>query len=75
MLSGVGLARRGVVRPGAHADLAIFDPELVTDRATFKKPFQYCDGIDHVLVNGRFALRDGELTGQSPGRLLRRGEP
>ncbi|PYN98668.1 MAG: hypothetical protein DMD91_14405 [Candidatus Rokuibacteriota bacterium] len=67
----LGLADRGVIRPGAKADLVVFDPRRVSDRATYEAPHQYPDGIQHVVVNGRFVIRDGEHTGSLPGRVLR----
>ncbi len=67
----LGLADRGIIRPGAKADLVVFDPRRVSDRATYEAPHQYPDGIQHVVVNGRFVIRDGEHTGSLPGRVLR----
>ncbi len=62
---------RGVIAPGAFADLVAFDPATVADRATFEQPHQYPAGIPHVMVNGTFVLRDGEHTGARTGRVLR----
>jgi N-acyl-D-amino-acid deacylase len=67
----MGLAERGYLRPGYHADVTIFDPATVTDRATFENPHQAATGIRYVLVNGRFTLDDGRLTSERPGRALR----
>jgi N-acyl-D-amino-acid deacylase len=67
-----GLAGRGVVRPGAYADLCVFDPETVIDRATFAEPTLPAAGIDHVFVNGRPVWSEGKPTGARPGRALRR---
>lgn len=69
-----GLAGRGVVRRGAFADLAVVDPAVVTDRADYADPRRPADGVDHVLVNGTLALRDGALTGATSGRGLRWAE-
>ena len=71
---GVPLMRnKGRVRIGADADLAIFDPDMVLDRATFAEPAQASAGIPHVLVNGQFVVRDGELVeGVMPGQAIRR---
>ena len=68
----LGLRDRGVVREGAFADLVVFDPATVADRATYERPAVYPDGIDVVIVNGVVAVRDGVETGARPGRLLRR---
>lgn len=68
----VGLRDRGVVREGAFADLVVLDPQRVADTATFTQPHQYPEGIRHVLVNGRFAVYEGEQTQERAGRVLRR---
>jgi N-acyl-D-aspartate/D-glutamate deacylase len=60
-------ADRGLIRTGYVADLTIFDPQTVNDRATFEQPHQYPAGIPLVIVNGVPVLRDGELTGLLPG--------
>jgi N-acyl-D-amino-acid deacylase len=62
---------RGIVRPGARADLVAFDPDTVADRATFERPHQYPVGIPYVWVNGVPVLRGGEHTGARPGRTAR----
>ena len=67
----VGLADRGLLRPGMAADITVFDPETVNDRATFEKPHQPSVGITYVLVNGQIVLRRGEMTSARPGRGLR----
>ncbi|HHX39854.1 MAG TPA: D-aminoacylase [Armatimonadetes bacterium] len=72
--SRLGLRQRGVIRPGARADLVVFDPETVLDTATFVTPASYPRGIEHVFVNGVAVVRDGEETGARPGRVLRRGQ-
>lgn len=69
----VGLRDRGVVRAGYFADLTLFDPATVCDRATFEAPVQTSVGIAAVIVNGTPVLRDGVPTGARPGRGLRRG--
>jgi N-acyl-D-amino-acid deacylase len=71
--SRVGLIDRGVVREGAFADLVLLDPKTVADTATYADPHRYPAGICHVLVNGRFAVQDGEQTQERAGRVLRRG--
>jgi len=68
----LGLRDRGVIREGAIADLVVFDPETVVEGAIDTAPARYPVGIDHVVVNGRLAIRDGAETGERPGRLLRR---
>lgn len=67
----MGIQDRGLVREGMAADLVVFDPYLVETRATFEEPRRYPKGIPHVLVNGEFVVRDGELTGDRPGRTIR----
>jgi N-acyl-D-amino-acid deacylase len=69
--TNLGLADRGFLRRGAFADVVVFDPATVADRATFDKPHQYAVGMRHVLVNGVPVLRDGEHTGALPGRALK----
>ncbi len=66
-----GLADRGLLRPGMFADITVFDPRTVADRATFTQPHQPSVGIVHVFVNGQAVLRDGRLTDARPGRGLR----
>ena len=66
----LGLKDRGVVAVGARADLVVFDSRRVCDRATYQDPHQYPAGIEHVLVNGTFVIKDGQHTGSLPGRLL-----
>jgi N-acyl-D-amino-acid deacylase len=67
----LGLRDRGVVRPGAIADLVLFDPEEVRDRATYQEPTLPAGGFDHVWVGGRPVWEDGRATGETPGRGLR----
>jgi N-acyl-D-aspartate/D-glutamate deacylase len=67
----VGLADRGLVKPGMYADITVFNPATVIDRATFEKPHQTSAGIEYVLVNGKAVLRKGQLTSERPGRGLR----
>ncbi len=70
-----GLADRGVLRPGACADLVVFDAERIVDVGTFEEPNQGPEGVLHVLVNGTPIVRDGEHTGERPGRVLRATAP
>jgi N-acyl-D-amino-acid deacylase len=67
-----GLADRGLVRPTLSADLTVFDPSTVCDRATYAEPVLPPTGIRWVLVNGRVAVEDGEVVGQHAGQVLRR---
>jgi N-acyl-D-amino-acid deacylase len=68
----IGQPDRGVVRPGAFADLTVFDPEKVIDKSTYTDPFHYSEGIVYVVVNGQLVLDQGKPTGAKPGRALRR---
>jgi N-acyl-D-amino-acid deacylase len=66
------LADRGLLRPGFAADIAVFDPARVIDRSTYEAGRTPAEGVDHVVVNGTLALENGEPTGATPGRALRR---
>ena len=70
--SNLGLRDRGRLADGMAADIVVFDPATVTDRSTWEDPHQFSEGVVHVLVNGELALQAGELTGETPGRWLRR---
>ncbi|MBI5581409.1 MAG: D-aminoacylase [Deltaproteobacteria bacterium] len=70
--SRLGLADRGLVRPGYAADLVLFDPSVVAARATFENPHQYPMGISLVMVNGKVAARNGNPTAERAGRVLRK---
>jgi len=69
--SHLKLKRRGTLKVGYFADIAIFDPAKIEDHATFENPHQYATGMNHVFVNGIQVLKDGEHTGAKPGRALR----
>ncbi|ACY48247.1 N-acyl-D-amino-acid deacylase family protein [Rhodothermus marinus] len=69
----LNLKDRGVLRPGAYADVVVLDLNRVQDRATFTDPHRYAEGVVHVFVNGQAVLLDGKLTGARPGRALRKG--
>ena len=71
--SRLGLTDRGRLAEGLRADIVVFDPETVQDRATFEDPHQYPEGIPWVLVNGVVAVDNGEFVGVRAGRVLRRG--
>jgi N-acyl-D-amino-acid deacylase len=68
--TNLGLDHRGFIKDGMFADIVIFDPRTIADRATFDKPHQYAVGMKHVFVNGVQVLKDGEHTGAKPGRAL-----
>ncbi|MFZ0062475.1 MAG: D-aminoacylase [Pyrinomonadaceae bacterium] len=68
--TNLGLDRRGFLRAGMFADVVVFDPATIADRATFENPHQYSVGVKHVFVNGVQVLKDGEHTGAKPGRAL-----
>jgi len=67
----IQLQDRGVIRPGAYADLVAFDPDTIRDTATFTDPHQYPRGINLVVVNGRITVQGGEMTGTLAGRPIR----
>ncbi len=66
----MGFADRGLLRPGMKADVIIFDPERVRDKATFAEPHQYAEGFSFVIVNGTVVLDDGKMTEARPGQVL-----
>ena len=68
----IGLADRGAVRVGARADLAVFDPTAMRATGSFEEPNRLAEGMRHVLVNGAFAVENGQITGVRAGRALRR---
>ena len=69
----LGMKNKGRIEVGADADIAVFDPARVIDRATFENPAQYSDGIPYVLVQGRFVVKDGALQENvAPGQAVRR---
>jgi N-acyl-D-amino-acid deacylase len=69
--TNIGIRGRGLLAEGQFADVVVFDPETVTDHATFEEPHQYATGVEHVFVNGVQVLSDGEHTGATPGRIVR----
>ena len=71
--AALGLADRGTILVGNAADLVLFDPETIADRASFDDPHQYSEGIEMVIVNGVVVIDRGEHTGALAGRALRRG--
>ncbi|MFB6201751.1 MAG: amidohydrolase family protein [Halorhabdus sp.] len=70
----LGLPDRGRVREGYLADLVAFDPDAVRANASYDNPMRHADGVEHVLVDGEFVVRDGEVTGERPGSVLRSAE-
>ena len=69
--SNLKIKKRGAIKEGFFADLAIFDPKNIQDNATFENPMQYATGMVHVFVNGTQVLKDGEHTGALPGRVVK----
>lgn len=65
------ISKRGKLKAGYYADIVVFDPDRITDHATFEDPHQYATGMLHVFVNGSQVLKDGEHTGALPGRVVR----
>ena len=70
--AALGLVDRGLVRKGSWADITVFDPARIIDRATYDDPHQYAVGVSTVLVNGEVVVDGGDHTGALPGRVLRR---
>jgi N-acyl-D-amino-acid deacylase len=66
----LGIERRGVIKEGSFADIVVFDPQTIRDRATFDKPHQYAAGVNYVLVNGQVVLDNGRHTGARAGRAV-----
>jgi N-acyl-D-amino-acid deacylase len=69
--TNLGLDHRGFLQPGMYADVVVFDPATIADKATYEKPHQYAVGVRHVFVNGVAVLKDGAHTGAKPGRALK----
>lgn len=68
----MGLKDRGLIMEGMWADITIFDPNTIIDKATYEDPHQYPEGIEYVLVNGEIVIEKGEYTGAMPGKVLRK---
>ena len=66
----LGWTDRGAIQQGYWADVVVFDPKTVIDKATFFKPHQYSVGVEHMIIRGRFVLKSGKMTGQRPGRPI-----
>lgn len=69
----LGLAGRGVIKKGNFADIVVFDPRLIRDRATYQNPYRYAAGIEYVIVNGKLAVKQSGYTGERAGQVLRKG--
>jgi N-acyl-D-aspartate/D-glutamate deacylase len=66
------MRNKGRLRPGADADIVVFDPARVIDRATYEDPARYAEGMEYVLVSGEFVVRNGRVVeGATPGRPIR----
>lgn len=70
----IGLKDRGTISERAYADIVVFDPETIDDRATFADPHNYPEGIEVVIVNGKVVVENGEFLGVSSGKVLRKGD-
>jgi N-acyl-D-amino-acid deacylase len=68
----LGISSRGVLAKNAYADIVVFDPEIVEDKADYTNPYQFPRGVEYVLINGSIVLKENSLTGLNPGRVLRR---
>jgi dihydroorotase/N-acyl-D-amino-acid deacylase len=67
------LRGRGFLKPGAHADITIFNPETIIDTGTYEDPIRFPEGIEYVIVNGRLTVDEGAHTGERAGMVLRSG--
>lgn len=67
----LGLRDRGFVKEGFKADLVVFDPRTLCDKSSLTNPFERCNGLEHVLVNGSFAMKNGSLLGSRCGKIIR----
>jgi N-acyl-D-aspartate/D-glutamate deacylase len=72
--SKLGIIDRGLLRAGNYADVVVFDPEQIIDRSTYEDPFQYSEGVVHLLVNGKLVVDQRQHTGARPGRAIRHGK-
>jgi len=67
----LGINNRGYLKPGYYADIVVFDPDLIDDKATFEKPLQFAVGVEQVFVNGVQVISKGEHTDKFPGRFVK----
>ena len=68
----LGLKNRGLIKKNYWADLVLFNPEKITDKANFENPYQYPEGIEYVFINGKIAIEKGTYTGEKAGKVLRK---
>jgi len=66
----LGLADRGILQKNSEADIVVFDPEKIVDKATAEEPYQYAEGVSEVIVNGKLVLEKGKMTGEMAGQFL-----
>ncbi len=66
-----GIKEKGLLKEGFDADIVLFDPETIIDKATYDDPIQKPEGISWVMVNGQVAVENGKITGATSGRVLR----
>ena len=67
----LGIKNRGYLKSGFFADIVVFDPDKIQDKATFEDPLQFAEGVEHVFVNGIQVLSNGDHTGNFPGRYVK----
>jgi N-acyl-D-aspartate/D-glutamate deacylase len=67
----LGLEDRGWIKEGYIADILVFNPETIRDKGTWQQPHQYSEGVEHLLINGKFAIENGKYTGILPGKPIR----
>jgi len=70
--SRFGFEKRGLLQSGYYADLVVFDPDKIADRATWVNPHQYPVGVEYVIVNGQVVVEHGDHTGRLPGKILKK---
>ena len=69
----MGFKKRGTLKVNNYADIIIWNPDTIIDKSTFQDPHHYAEGIIYVWVNGIQVVKDGQHTGERPGRVIRRG--
>jgi len=67
----IGIEKRGLLKKGYYADLVIFDPLTIGDKATFEDPLQFAKGVSYVFVNGQMVIENEQHTGIFPGRFVK----